>query len=381
MGNPRIRHRLLNLILVTVTVAISLVLAEMLFRMMLFSKSDVSKFLRKPEYYAKIYNDHATDIYTDEYWKLYYKFGGEYLPPKNPHPLLGWTYEIDHESLVHPDAVNLNGRRAVLLYGDSFSNCSPKSVCFENILNVDPEFSEGHYLLNYGIGGYCVGQISLLLENSKKNYQKPVIIFGFMDRDVERSILTVRIGQKPGFAVRNDSLIITGLPIEPNPEDFFRKNPPKITSYLYRKFVNSKLNIFPTSKRKMNKVIQEIKDVNEKILVNTIRDLRNDGDDFFVLVFQAMYGVEHDWRNMYIREILEKEGVPYIWTKDLVDRDTTYKEYNLRDWELDDGHPTTHFNQLIAAEIKKFVLDSTYREEAVKQNTRIYLIQKGLQNQ
>jgi hypothetical protein len=376
-----IKHRLWNFTLVISSIIISLILAEIIFRAMLFSKGDTFKFLRKPEYYARIYDDHVTKIFTDEYWKLYYRFDRSYTPPDDPHPLLGWAFKIDHETLIHPDAVNINNRRPVLLYGDSFSNCSSKSVCFEDILNVDPEFSSGHYLLNYGIGGYCVGQISLLLENSKKKYEKPVVIFGFMNRDIERSILTVRIGQKPGFAVKDDSLVIRGLPIEPHPKDFFRKNPPGITSYLYRKFLSSKLNFFPKSDRKVNKIIKEIKEVNEKIIVKTIQDLRKDGDDFFVLVFQAMYHVENDWRNMYIREILEKEGVPYIWTKDLADRDTTFKKYVLGDYQLDDGHPTTHFNQLIAGEIKKYVLDSAYRIEASKRNTQIYLEQKRAQNQ
>jgi hypothetical protein len=226
------------------------------------------------------------------------------------------------------------------------------------------------------MGGYCVGQISLLMEKSKGNYKDPVIIYGFMNRDVDRSILSVRIGQKPCFDVRNDSLIITGLPVEPEPAEFFRKNPVQITSYLYRRFLSSKLNIFPENKKALNRVTGQIKQVNEKIISKTIQDLRYDSDDFFVLVFHALYNDEDDWRNVFLRDLLEREGVQYIWSRDLVDRDTTFKEYHLRDYELSDGHPTTHFNNLIAEEIKKFVLDTAYREQTRKLNTQIYLSKK-----
>jgi hypothetical protein len=116
--------------------------------------------------------------------------------------------------------------------------------------------------------------------------------------------------------------------------------------------------------------------VNEKIIVKTIEDLENDGDEFFVLVFHALYNDKKDWRNIFIRDVLEKEGVQYIWSRDLVDQDTTFQEYHLRNYELADGHPTTHFNQLIANEIKKYVLDTAYREEARKINTQIYFAKK-----
>ncbi len=376
MAKSSKRNKLLSIIVILFSIIIALVLAEFLFRIMLFSKGDAFKFLRKPEYYARIYDDHVTKIFTDEYWKLYYRFDGENKPPKRPHPILGWTFDMDQTTLMHPDAVYLRNRRPVLLFGDSFANCSALSICFETILNNDPEFAEKYYLLNYGIGGYCVGQISLLIENCKKNYQDPIIIFGFMNRDVERSILSVRIGQKPYFVVEHDSLITKGYPIEPNAADFFQKNPPGIRSYLYRKFLSSKLNFFPKSEKKLNKVIAQIEEVNEKIITKTIADLENDGDEYFVLVFHALYNDKKDWRNVFIRDVLEKDGAQYIWSRDLVDQDTTFQEYRLRDYELADGHPTTHFNKLISDEIKKYVLDTAYREEARKRNTQIYLAKK-----
>jgi hypothetical protein len=369
------RNRFLNIILVLASLLIFLILAEVIFRRMLFGTGERFEFLRKPEYYAKTYGD-LDKIFTDEYWELYYKFGGENKPPKKTHPILGWIFDLDYETLIHPDAFHLNNRRPVLLYGDSFAHCSPESICFEKILNNDPEFAKNYYLLNYGMGGYCVGQISLLLENSKRNYRNPIIIYGFMNKDVERSILSVRIGQKPCFDVVNDSLIIKGLPIEPDPAEFFRKNPYHITSYLYRKFLNSRLNIFHENKKEVNRYIDHIKQVNEKIISNTIRDLRNDKDEFFVMVFNALYNDEGDWRNAFIRDVLEKEGVQYIWSRDLVDRDTTFQEYHLRNYELADGHPTTHFNRLMAEEIKKFVMDTAYREQARELNTQIYLLKK-----
>ncbi len=361
-----------NIILLAVSIIISLIVVELAFRYLLFGNSEKFDFLRKPEYYATIYKDPYSSIFSDEYWKLYYKFDGHSKPPKNPHPTLGWVFEIDRKTLMHQEADSVRNRRPVLLYGDSFSDCSKGAVCFEEMLNIDTSFIDSFYLLNYGMGGYGIGQISMLLELSNTNYNNPVIIYGFMIRDMERSLLSVRIGQKPSFRLIKDSLVVKGLPIEPDPYVYFEKNPPGITSYLYRKFRSNKINFLPKNKRKTKKRIEEIKEVNKRIILKTLKYLEENNKDYFVVVFHPLNREKGDWRSAFLRQLMEGNDVNYIWTRDLVDKEIEYTDADLRTYELPDGHPTTHFNSLISDEIKKYVLDPGYRIEAKEANSRIY---------
>ena len=172
------------------------------------------------------------------YWKLYYLFNGKLKPPANPHPLLGWVGDFSRETYLHNEASNINGRKAVLLYGDSFAACATtKEECFQGMLNADDEFASEGYLINYGVGDYGVDQIFLLLKNSLHHFQNPFVIISFMTHDVDRSTLSVRIGQKPYFEFVGGELVLRGPPINSDPNDFFAKNPPRVPSYLFRLWV------------------------------------------------------------------------------------------------------------------------------------------------
>ena len=229
---------LVNILILFVSVFIALFVGELAFRAVIFSGSEIFKNLRNPENYASSNNE-------SDYWKLSYEFGGEYKPPKNPHPLLGWIGNFDRETLMHNDAGKLNNRRPVILYGDSYAQCVAEALCFEDFLNNDSAFLKEHYFLNYGVGGYGVDQISLLYKNTIDKFEKPFVVFSLMNYDIDRSILSVRTGQKPYFEIENDSLVLRGTPINQNPEEFFEENPIKIKSLLFRKFLYSKLNFLP----------------------------------------------------------------------------------------------------------------------------------------
>lgn len=70
-----------------------------------------------------------------------------------------------------------------------------------------------------------------------------------------------------------------------------------------------------------------------------------------------MVGREDNWRDRLLRERLAHHQVPYIWSKDLILADPAWTGSNLDLYMLlDNGHPTTYFNTLIAAEIRRHVL-------------------------
>jgi hypothetical protein len=179
-------------------------------------------------------------VESDDYWKLYFMFGGKYKPPETPHPLLGWVGRFDRETYTHAEYAGIADKRPVLLYGDSFASCAVDQ-CFQGILNSDSGFSQNHFLLNYGVGGYGVDQIFLLYQKSIEQYENPFVILSMLTEDLDGSALAVRTGQKPFYRLINNSLALSGIPIDPSPQSFFSKNPPGITSYLFRMFIHSNL--------------------------------------------------------------------------------------------------------------------------------------------
>jgi hypothetical protein len=204
--------------------------SEGIFRALLFSKVGFMEKFRKPELYF-------VDS-EDNYWKLYYFFDGKLKPPANPHPLLGWGGYFSPKTSLHHEASQIMGRKAVLLYGDSFAGCATtKEECFQGIFNADEEFAVRCYFLNYGVGGYSVDQILLLLKNSLDHFQNPFVIVSLLTQDVDRSTLSVRIGQKPYFEYIEGELVLQGIPINPDPEEFFAMNSPTVPSYLFRLWV------------------------------------------------------------------------------------------------------------------------------------------------
>ena len=68
-------------LLVIISVLATFVATELGFRAMLFLDTPYMQRYRDPGLYAY--------FESDDYWKLYFIFGGKYKPPKTPHPLLG----------------------------------------------------------------------------------------------------------------------------------------------------------------------------------------------------------------------------------------------------------------------------------------------------
>lgn len=354
----KLKATLINLFVFLVSITVMLFLAEMLFRKLIFSDIDSFKNLRDPGLYSDYLNE-------DNYWKLYYIFGGEAKPPEFPHPLLGWVGNFNRNSFIHADAWKVGNRRPVLLYGDSYAQCMPEVSCFEDILNSDSSFNSTHFLINYGVGGFGVDQISLLYENSSFYFRDPFVVFSLMVYDLDRTPMSFRTGQKPFYEIINDSLVLKGVPVNPNPNDFIKNNPPDISSYLYRRFLYSDANFLSNdinSNLKHWKEVTNYKiELNSAILLKSIQTLRERNQDFVFVVFHYLkpgdeeFKIENDdnWRDIFLKEFLAKNNVPYIWSKDVIKNDPEYNGTNYEKYMLlDNGHPTTYLNQLISREIK-----------------------------
>jgi hypothetical protein len=316
-----------NLILVLISTFIALVIGELALRFMLFSKSKSFESLRDPSAYAVYPKDDSEDFSNEDYWKLVYRFRNR-NNIENPQPLLGWWGFFNRETLEHVDEKQLQARRPVLLYGDSFAKCVDSVRCFEDILNNDSTFSSDHYLLNYGVGGFGIDQICLLFEETVDRFENPFVIFSLLTTDMDRSMLQFRDAQKPYFEIKGDSLELRGVPIDQSTDEFVKDNPPIIRSYLFNRFRNTILNPVKIQNQDKKKTyIEGIKELNEMIITRAHENLKKSGLGYVFLIF-------------HIRE-----------------NDSTYASYDPYHYAIrGDGHPTSYMNTLIARELKQIIL-------------------------
>jgi hypothetical protein len=347
------RKILFQWLFISLLIIISLITAEAVFRCLIFSPSSPFKQLKDPGKYAK--------ISTDDYWKLYYEFGGGYRPPEHPHPYLGWIGNFDRKTFAHRDIQLAGNKKKVLIYGDSFIMCVHDSIqCFDEILNSDTAFSKEKFLISYGVGGYGVDQMYLLFSKTIDRFEKPFVVFSIMPADMDRSILSVRTGQKPYFVVDNDSLKVSGIPIDSVSEHFFKDNPPDISSYMWRRFINSSLNPYydslPTNTELRNKILT----LNKKIILETYTEIKKRKLEYVFVVFDELWNEEGLWRADSLKSFLSREKIIYMNTRDLIKEDTLYKEYDYFNYMIKgNGHPKSYYNKLVCEEIKKYVFDYT----------------------
>lgn len=350
---------LANLIVTLISTLFALVLVELLLRFMLFSGNDAFESLRNPSAYVVEVDNQFEDFYHEDYWKLIHRFGKGIKNLEDPHPLLGWCGFFNNQTLEHVESEQINGRRPVLLYGDSFAQCVDSVRCFEDFLNHDSLFSANHYFLNYGVGGYGVDQIALLFKETYQKYDNPFIVFSLLTTDMDRCMLEFRDFQKPFFEIENDELVLKGVPIEQSTNEYIEDNPPEIPSYLFRRFRNSKIYPFKTNDEEHQETwVNKTKELNAMILKDVHEELKNSGLDYAFLIFHPEHHGTSDWRINFLREFCNEQNMPCIFEPDIRRKDAEKMEkYNPFRYAIkNDGHPTSYTNKLVAEKIKQEIL-------------------------
>lgn len=352
MSNETVRRQpgraiVQRLVLAVLSLVVSMVLAEIAYRLVLASDSPAGRRLRNPSLYGNPFSD-------DLFWLLRHRWQKQFFePPKNPHPVLGWRIVQVGPDYSHLEEKRVGRRRPVLLYGDSFAQGMPGVDRFQKILNQDRAFARDHYLLNYAAGGYGLDQIYLMFKHSIDRFENPFVVFSVMTFDLDRSVLSVRIGQKPYFEVIDGTLELRGVPVESNPEDYFDSHPPRVGSYLWRR-LDRLLRGGETHDEERNRARK--KKVNGAILNAAIDELEARRLDYVILVFHARRAFIRGpgWRSSWIKSQLDERQAPYLWSYDILQREAG-------DLPIDDlfdprnVHPTSLTNRIIAQAIAEEV--------------------------
>ena len=335
---------------VLLLLCVTLVAAEFCLRWILFGPNPPSfgANLRNPSLYA--------DPWSDEvFWRLTQRFYGDPGPlsAERYHPLLGWrTSNFDPDTYEHVDAVRLNGRRPVLLYGDSFAHCTtPKRNCFEGLMERSP--LAGQYrLLNYGVHAYGLDQIYLLMQQSIDRWAEldPVVVLGiYVDDDLDRALLRYRGWPKPRLERTAEGLVLeTGR--VPSQEQYLAANPDAVVSYLWRwllygnQWMPAPLRRALTGERARRLEKQRLA---RDILRACKAELEAREIEWFVLLFHGPRRLQDigpsDWRERTLFEILRDERIPHVSSKVALQRHALANDRAFPSYFGTEGHGRDHY--------------------------------------
>jgi hypothetical protein len=342
-------------VLAAVTVAlasvVTLLAAEGLLRLALFSDAFAVEALRQPWRYADSFLD-------EDYWKLASRFrtveGA--LRAGRTHPTLGWSPDLTPDNPLGEYAdqprAPANLVRPVLVYGDSFiAGATPMSSKIPQLLEAR---AGGRPFVNLGVSGFGVDQIYLRFAQTVDLYAQPTILFGILMDDLNRSAMRYRMAPKPYFERRGEHVVLRSSPVTLSAEEYLERHPPGIRSYLGRLVLFSLREYLPRPLFEnllgYDETIQEMKALNRLILRQLRDEARRRGLDVYVVLFYGVHELERpSWQEPYVKATLEELGLPYFDTRPPLDAAVASGERTRADlYYAHNNHPNELGNRIIA---------------------------------
>ncbi len=307
---------------------VGLLAAEAALRAFLFhpalATTDLGARLRDPDSFARQNSE-------DAYWTLraLLGMGASDLPP-GPDPWVGWrgSNRIVAETYAHADEPRLAGRRPVVLFGDSYAACAtPRLECFEGLL-ADSALDAELALWNYGVGGFGLDQVLLLLERVlaywdslelPKGVQRPLVVLSiFVDDDLDRCDLRFRDWPKPRFELAAGELELERFELQPN-SDYLARHGSSVRSFLWR-YVLYGSGLLP--RRIVDRIGGQIahrermQRLAPKLLERAAKLLDERGLEHFVLLFPGLAtlrdGAQNSWQRSALVDSMNANGLRFV---------------------------------------------------------------------
>lgn len=298
------------------------------------------------------------DRYSEEdYWKLSQLLQREPgpVPEHIRHPDLGWVAEaIDSVSLAHRDAPSLGARRPILLFGDSYAQCNtPPWECFQSLLD-GTELGEQYRILNYGVRGYGLDQVLLLMRAVLGEWapSRPVVIVAVCVEEVfERSALGFRGWPKPRFRLEHGELALEGTPV-PALDAWMEAHPLDIPSYAWRALRHRSLGSDDLAQPAGDEAeaVAAKQELNRAILAAMHALCGELQLEHFLVVFHSLpyfTSVDAlDWREAFPAEAAADIGMHWVSSKPILLEDALLSARSIQAYFGADGHERDHFGAL-----------------------------------
>ncbi|MEM1453024.1 MAG: hypothetical protein AAGI22_28245 [Planctomycetota bacterium] len=202
----------------------------------------------------------------DDFWILKQRWAPEErrVLPRRVHPTRGWS-----QTAATPDEplglykrsleqLRDGTRPKVLFYGDSYVAGMVRDVADMIPCYLDDRLPETD-VVHLGVAGYGTGQSYLMMRETIGMADRPIVVMSAMVGDFDRATLRVREAQKPRLVVESDgALSVTNLPIDEDPQRYFRETPLSFRSFAlaaFRKRFGPELEIVTPEKEALNRAI------------------------------------------------------------------------------------------------------------------------------
>jgi hypothetical protein len=318
-GKPRAARWKARLLAAAIGFAVAALLFEVALRCVLFAHVPLVQRTFHRFRHARCYANWQND---EDYWKLAYRLGEmPPLPQQLLHPELGWISEaMDPTTLQHRDESEIRGRRPILLYGDSYAHCmTDNNDCFQAWLERS-DLRDDYVLLNFGVCGYGLDQIDLLLTRTVDRYaaMNPIVIVGvFVDDDLDRAAARLRYSPKPGFELRDGRLVLDTAPV-PSFKSYVAQHPIGIRSYVWRWLLRTCClpQAILDRAEDDSAYLMRTRSLGRAILADIEAKLASRGLEHFYLLFQGEQRVANadatDWRDRAVRGFLHDSRAPHV---------------------------------------------------------------------
>jgi hypothetical protein len=345
---------------------VALATAEILFRIML--APGVLSVLKATQLIAWLGNEYA----DDEIHRLLLRFKVRDKTETFPtfDPMLGWTARPRTQDnplgIISEEPYTLDEARrwrAILFFGDSFTAGRIPT-------NTIPDQLERRLVdwkvLNFGVPGYGLDQIYLLLRSVIDDFDRPHVVVGIFYNDLDRLLFQVQASVKPWFELRDGTLVEHGVPIDSDVGTWPSTHGPRTRLYTARaaRGVFDRLFARPWVSEKYfwlhpseTAGRRDEKEALARALVRAIKaecDQRHVGLSVVLFPYRE-HLVQEGWYEVFMRDLLRREGIEYLDLQGPLQRRMKQRKIPWTAVYPVFNHPSADENAFIAGEIAAFL--------------------------
>lgn len=308
----------------------------------------IARRLRSPALWG---DDRSSDLY----WEMQFRrTHGERRPDFSQYdPRVGYTEPgISPVDFEHQGEKHLDGRRPILLFGDSFAACEPsvKDLAdFQTLFECGP-LAEEYALLNYATRGHGLDQILLTMRRALERHAHldPLVVASFfVDEDIDRCVLAFRGGPKPRFRLE-DGDVGSQRPLAPRAAEYFERHATSVPSVGLLLLGRALLGRGESSATAA--VEREKQQLGRAVLESMVDELRARDLSFYFLLYlggQAIEDPEHTgWREPLAIETLEGLGAPWSCVRPSFEAHMEASGLSITDYFIQVEPERGHYNPL-----------------------------------
>jgi hypothetical protein len=246
----------------------------------------------------------------------------------------------------------------VLFLGDSFVAGVVESNEHRIPQQLDRRLPD-HPVYNLGVGGYGVDQTLLRFREKHPQFERPIVLFGLLTQDLDRSVLRVRTSAKPYFNLQDGELVLAGVPVPEDAHAWLAQADSGITSYVAANLMRRlRLMQGPTSSE-IEYRREEKEEINRAILTAAAADAREAKLDFAFVVFHSEQNLlQEGWRDEFLSEVFAELNVPVFNTRPCLLGAALEMDLPLKDFfNTGDSHPGHIGNRVMADGLAEFLAD------------------------